>query len=200
MTQSTRLTIVLALNIAMIAGLIIVGLSSHSLGVLAAGGDYVADSAAIGLGLLAINLSKHPRGHPNAKTIVAMINVVFLLIVTSYVIIEAVHRLTTNTPDIQGLQAMIISIIATVAMIIGAVILAGDNARDDLHMRSVMLDTVADGLSSAAVAVTGGIIYSTHNYFWLDSAVSLAIGGVIGFTALKLLRDVLKELRQPSSG
>ena len=39
MTQMKRLSLVLGINVVMIAGLLIVGLASHSLGVLAAGGD-----------------------------------------------------------------------------------------------------------------------------------------------------------------
>ncbi len=191
---------VLTLNLAMIAGLVVVGLSSHSLGVLAAGGDYVADSMAIALGLLAIKLRDDRHGHPMATTVVAAINATFLLIVTAFVIIESIHRLTSRTPSIHGLQAMIVSIIAAAAMIVGAIIIAGDNADEDLHMRSVLIDTLADGASAAAVAVTGGIIYLTKGFFWLDSAVALVIGIVIGVTALKLLRDVVNVLRHKSAG
>ena len=194
MSQSKRLLAVLLLNISMITGLIIVGLSSHSLGVLAAGGDYVADSAAILLGLLAIYLRDKKNGHPLATTIVAGINASLLLIVTILVITESIHRLNTHTPHIQGLPAMIISIVATIAMVIGALILAGDKNDKDLHIRSVMLDTMADGVSSAAVAVTGGIIFFTKRYFWLDSAAALIIGIVIGVTAIKLMRDVVKTM------
>ena len=43
MTQQKRLGLVLGINLVMIAGLVIVGLASHSLGVLAAGGDFAAD-------------------------------------------------------------------------------------------------------------------------------------------------------------
>lgn len=178
----------------MIAGLIIVGLSSHSLGVLAAGGDYIADSAAICLGLLAIRLRDDKHGHPRATTFVAAINASFLLIITTFVVVEAARRLSSHAPHVQGLPAMIMSIIATIAMIIGAIIISGDEADGDLHMRSVLLDTVADGASSAAVAITGGIIYVTKGFYWLDSTVALLVGLVIGFTALKLLWDVRKAL------
>jgi cobalt-zinc-cadmium efflux system protein len=195
MTQSKRLTIILLLNIAMIAGLIVVGLSSHSLGVLAAGGDYVADSAAIALGLIAIKMRDDKHGHSMATTVVAAINASFLLIVTVFVIGESLHRLTTHNPDIHVLQAMIISLVATVAMVVGAVIISRDAAEEDLHMRSVLLDMLADAASSGAVAITGGIIYFAKGLYWLDSAVALVIGIVIGFTALKLLRDVMKTLR-----
>ena len=183
----------------MIAGLVIVGLSSHSLGVLAAGGDYAADSVAIILGLIAISLRDKKHGNSRATTYVAAINATFLLIITAFVIIESVHRLTSHTPTIQGLHAMTISILATLVMMIGAIIIAGDKADKDLHMRSVLLDTVSDGASSAAVAITGGIIYFAKNYYWLDSLIALVVGLIIGFTALKLLRDVVVELRHKNA-
>ena len=202
MTQSKRLLLVLVINAVMILGLIVVGLSSHSLGVLAAGGDYAADSVAIVLGLIAIRLrdSSHAKARKSmATTYVAAINALFLLIVSGFVLVESMHRLTTGTPNVLGLQAMIVSIAATIAMVIGAMIIAGDTADEDLHMRSVLLDTVADGASAAAVAVAGGIIYFTHSLYWLDSAAALVISGLIGFTAIKLLIDVLKALRTSKS-
>ncbi len=98
LSQQKRLSFVLALNLVMITGLVIVGVASHSLGVLAAGGDYAADSVAVILGILAIHISKHPHGHPKATTYVALINASALLVVTAFVIYEGVHRLATQTP------------------------------------------------------------------------------------------------------
>ena len=199
MSQSKRLFIVLLLNVVMIAGLVIIGLSSHSIGVLAAGGDYTADSVAIVLGLIAIRLREKKHGNTHATTYVAAINASLLVIITAFVMIESVHRLTGHAPVIQGLHAMMISILAALVMLVGAVIITGDKADKDLHMRSVLLDTVSDGVSSVAVAITGGVIYFTKNYYWLDSLAALIIGLIIGFTALKLLRDVATELRRKNT-
>lgn len=196
MSQIKRLSLVLLLNVLMIAGLLLVGLASHSLGVLAAGADFAADSVAIGLGILAIVIARHPKGNRKATSYVALINAAMLLIVTGAVMYGAVHRLATHTPGIEGLSVMIISILATVVMFISAIILGRDAAKEDLHMRSVLLDTIADGASAAAVAVTGGIIFVTGRLYWLDSAVTVVIGILIGFNALKLLRDVIGALRQ----
>lgn len=63
-------------------------------------------------------------------------------------------------------------------------------------MRSVVLDTISDAVASAAVAVTGGIILAAKGFYWLDSMVALIIGLVIGYQAVKLLKDVIKELRE----
>ena len=198
MTQSTRLTIVLLLNLVMITGLVVVGLFSHSLGVLAAGGDFVADSFAIFLGLLAIRVSQHPRGHPKATSIVALINSVLLLSITLYVVFESVQRLTGHAPIIEALPVVVISAISAAVMIVGVYIIGDEDSKEDLHMRSVRLDTIADAASAVAVAITGGVILIIKGFDWLDSAVALVIGLLIGYQALKLLNDVIKELREKS--
>lgn len=195
MSQQQRLSLVLVLNLAMITGLVTVGLTSHSLGVLAAGGDYAADSAAILLGIIAIQFSTHGSGHPKVTTYVALINAAALLIVSIVVISDGIGRLATATPHIQGLPVVIISLLATVSMGIGALILSRDAAGSDLHMRSVLLDTLSDAVSSAAVAVSGVIIVVTGQLYWLDSGLAVLIGVAIGYGAVKLLRDVITTLR-----
>ena len=49
MSRVQRLTVVLLLNLALITALVVAGLAAHSLAVLAAGADYLADGAAIGV-------------------------------------------------------------------------------------------------------------------------------------------------------
>lgn len=195
MTQRRRLTIVLGLNVAMIAGLVIVGLAARSLGVLAAGGDYVADSAAIGLGILAVTIRDRVGPESKAPTYVAGINAAALLTVSVLVLLEGVRRLVNGTPAVHGLPVLIVSAIATLVMLIGVAVLGAGAGREDLHMRSVLLDTAADAVASAAVAVGGAVIYLTGGFYWIDSALSVVIAAIIGFGAVHLLRDVLGALR-----
>jgi len=51
------LLVVLAFNLALVAGLVIAGVTAHSLAVLAAGTDYLLDAAAVAVALLAVRLS-----------------------------------------------------------------------------------------------------------------------------------------------
>jgi Co/Zn/Cd efflux system component len=60
MPRTQRLIIVLALNLALVAALVAVGVTAHSLAVLAEGGDYLLDAAGVGVALLAIRLSTRP--------------------------------------------------------------------------------------------------------------------------------------------
>jgi len=123
LTRAGRLRVVLVLNVALVAGLVIVGSSAHSLGVLAEGADYLADAAAIGVSLLAIWLSdrpptqRRPDGHPNATNVAALVNGAWLLILSFLVIAGAIDRLATGTHQVHGLPVLVVSGIAAVAML-----------------------------------------------------------------------------------
>ncbi len=207
MSRSGRLAVVLALNLALVAGLVTVGISAHSLGVLAEGVDYIADAAAIGGSLLAISLTRrpptqrNPNGYPRATAIAALVNTMWLLAVNLLVIVGAVHRLTTTTNEVQGLPVLIVSAIAALVMLVATLILGGEidegNNCDNgnLNMRSVLLDTASDAAAATAVAITGAVILAAGGLYWLDPAVALILSAVITYHALRLLRQVATALR-----
>ena len=210
-SRTQRLAVVLALNLALVAGLVAVGVSAHSLAVLAEGGDYLLDAAGVAVALLAIRLSARPAsrarpdGYPNATSVAALVNAGWLLILELIVAGAAVNRLTAGTPAVDGLPVLVVSGIAALVMTAGALILHSD-ADDgegaaqerDLSVAAVLLDTVADAAAAAGVAVAGGIILVTGGWYWLDPAVALAIAVVVAYHALALIRKVLDRLRSHS--
>ncbi len=193
-SQRRRLAIVLALNLAMIAALVLVGIAARSLGVLAAGGDYLADSTAIALGILAVTIRARNGEQSKAPTYVAGINASALLAVSAFVLVAGLRRLVDGTPEVHGLPVLIVSAIATALMLVGIFVLGTGAGSEDLHMRSVLLDTISDAVASAAVAIGGAVIYVTGRFYWVDSALSVVIAVVIGAGALRLLRDVVRSL------
>jgi cobalt-zinc-cadmium efflux system protein len=208
MSTAARLRVVLALNVLLVAGLFAVALSAHSLGVLAEGADYLADSAAIGVSLLAIWLSNRPptaarpNGYPKATALAALVNSGWLLALSLLVIAGAIDRLTTGNHQVHGLPVLVVSGIAAVVMFAGALMLGGgiddlddNDDNSDLNMRSVLLDTAADASAATGVAISGGIILATGGLYWLDSAVALGISGVVAYHAIRLLRRVTAALR-----
>lgn len=196
MSQDARLVIVLAINLAMVVFLLLVGILAHSLGVLASGVDYLGDGLGAGLSLAALRMSRHQHGHPRATSFAALANASFLLVLTLAVVIEAVYRLSTGAPSIHGVPVVIVSVLAALAMIACAVILGDVGA--DLGMQSVMLDTLADAAAALGVAISGSVILLTNGTYWLDSLVALLIALVIAYHAIKLLRRVLLDLRRRS--
>lgn len=194
MTKDKRLALVLLLNVGMVVALVMVGFASHSLGVLAAGGDYVGDAAGVALSLFALRMSRHRHGHPRATSYAALVNAAFLLLVTAVVIVEAVRRLSSGTPHVEGLPVIIVSVIAGLVMAVCALII-GTVENDDLNMRSVMLDTLADAGSAGGVAISGAIILVAKGAYWLDPTIALGIALIIAYHAIKLIHDVLVALR-----
>jgi len=104
------LVVVLVLNLALVAALVIVGMTAHSLAVLAEGSDYLLDAAGVAVALLAIRLSARPasRARPSPTDIAALVNCGWLLVLEVLVVSAAettpddhaddLHRLTWNAP------------------------------------------------------------------------------------------------------
>jgi len=208
MSRSARLTVVLGLNAVLVGALLVVGLSAHSLGVLAEGVDFLADAAGIGVSLFAIGLSKRPSsqrrpdGYPNATAIAALVNGGWLLIACVLVAVVSIERLATTTPKVHGLPVLVMSAVAAAVMLVGAFVLSLDTSGAEsgdeggnLNMRAVVLDTAGDAAAAAGVAVAGVVILATRGWFWVDPATALTISLVVGVRAAQLLKRVARVLR-----
>lgn len=205
MSRTQRLTVVFALNLALVIGLVAVGVAAHSLAVLAEGGDYLLDAAGVVVALLALRLSAsrpgHPRqkSYPNATNIAALVNSGWLLILELLVAAAAVGRLVSGTPQVDGLAVLVVSGMAAVVMAAGALILRADpgdeDGERDLSVAAVLLDTAADAAAAAGVAAAGGIILATGGWYWLDPSAALAVAVVVTYHAFVLTREVISRLR-----
>lgn len=203
MGRHARLTVVLVLDLALVAGLVAVGLTARSLSVLAAGADYLADAAAVGVSLLAVSLAarpptaRRPQGHPKATTGAALVNAGWLLVLSAAVVVEAARRLLQRTPEVHGLPILVVSAVAAAAMAGGALLLRGDDeSGQDLNLRAVLLDTLGDAVAAAGVAGVGAVILVTGRWFWLDPAAALAIAAVVGWHAAALVVEAAAAARR----
>jgi cobalt-zinc-cadmium efflux system protein len=204
-SRARRLTIVLALNLGLVAALVIVGLAAHSLAVLAAGVDYLADAAAIGVSLFAIRLASRPPsrarpdGYPNATNIAAVVIAGWLLVLNIAIIVAAIQRLAAGTRRVEGLPVLIVSGIAAGVMLAGALVLLGDPTREDggedLNVKAVLLDTAADAAAAGGVAASGAIILGADGWYWLDPATALTIAIIIAYQAQRLARKAVSAIR-----
>ena len=196
MTRTGRLWLVFVLNAFLIIGLGVVGLRSHSLGVLAAAAEYIADGAAIGLTLFAHHLERRRIGDSSQQRPtewIAFANAVLVMVVSSVVIVTAVRKLMTHTSEIHGLPACIASVVAMLVMGACALLLMGD---DDLGVRAVLLDTAGDAAASGAVALSSGVIWLSGGRFrTLDPIFAIIVSSIVLWHARKLLNDTIKALR-----
>ncbi len=147
-SRTARLWLVLAANLALVAALAGVGIAANSLGVFAAGVDYLADAAAIGVSLLAVYLSnrppskRHPYGYPRATRLAAAVNAGWLLVLSCLVAAAAAYRLLTGEHRVDGLPVLVVSAVAALVMSGGAVLLSGgleetgdEAGGEDLNLR-----------------------------------------------------------------
>jgi cobalt-zinc-cadmium efflux system protein len=200
-SRTRRLAVVLLLNLALVTALVVAGLAAHSLAVLAAGADYLADAAAIGVSLLAIWVAARPRGYPNATNIAALVNAGWLLLLNVGITVAAIQRLAAGTHRVEGLPVLIVSVVAAAVMLAGALVLGGGaddgDGGEDLNVKAVLLDTAADAAAAAGVAASGAIILGAGGWYWLDPATALGIAVIVGYHALKLIRKIAAALRSP---
>jgi cobalt-zinc-cadmium efflux system protein len=206
-SRTRRLTVVLFLNLALVTGLVIVGIAAHSLAVLAAGADCLADAGAVAVSLLAIWLASRPPGgarpgrYPNPTNIAALVNAGWLLAVYIVIAVAAALRLAAGTHRVDGLPVLVVSGIAAVVLMAGALILGGSpgdaDGDEDLNVKAVLLDTAADAAAAAGVAVSGAIILIVGGWYWLDPAVALAVAVIVGYHAMKLIRRIAAAIRSP---
>ncbi len=197
-SQRHRILIVLALNAALIVGLVIAGIAANSVSVLAAAGDTAADCLALVLGLIAIALRDRDPDHPHAHrpiAVAALVNATLLLAVTVTVVVEAIARLREGSPAVEGLPVVIASVVTMIVMLAGAWVLGRSAATEDLHMRSMLLDALADAAAAAAIAVAGAIILITGGAYWLDPVLALGVSALIAVAAVQLVVKAIATLR-----
>jgi cobalt-zinc-cadmium efflux system protein len=188
-SRTRRLSVVLLLNLGLVAGLIVVGVTAHSVAVFAEGGDYLLDAAGAGVALLA------------ASRVAALVNAGWLLALQLLVAGAAAYRLAAGPPRVDGLAVLVVSGVAAVVMAAAALVLRGDGDDgdsdgdgddNDLSVKAVLLDTVADAAAAAGVAVTGAVILAARGWYWLDPAVALTIAVIVAYHAARLIRRVLR--------
>lgn len=199
------------LNIAIVGAQVVFGFVAHSLGLIADAGHNLTDVIAVLASLVAVRLARRPAtstrtyGMHRATVLAAQGNAASILIVTALVTYEAIRRLT-NPTSVNGSIVVIVALGAAAANALALVALRersttdhrehnhGGHNHGDLNMRSVSLHMAADSAASVGVAICGLIMARTHGWYWLDPAVSIAIGVIISVQAWKLLRTTLEVL------
>ena len=197
-SQRRRLTIVLALNAALIVGLVAAGLAANSVSLLAAAGDTVGDCLGLVLGLIAIALRDRDPDHPHAQRPIAaaaLVNSCLLIVVTVSVAAESVSRLASGSPPVSGLPVVVAAVVTMIVMLAGAAVLGRSAAGEDIHMRSVLFDAVADAAAAAGVAIGGAVILLSGGLFWVDPVLALVISVFVAIAAVRLGLKAISALR-----
>lgn len=127
------------------------------------------------LGQRAIS-SRFTYGLGSSTILAALINALFLILMTLLVMVEALPRLL-NPESVNGDVVIGVALVGVLINGFTAWLFMKGQA-DDLNQRGAYLHMAADAVVSLGVAIAGGIMLLTH-WTWLDPAVSLIISLVI---------------------
>ncbi len=168
-----------------------------SLALLADAGHMLTDVAALGLSLGAAWLAQRPAtpqrtfGFHRAEILAALLNGLSLLVLSLYVIYEAISRLWAPPVVESGLLLVIAAAGLIANVIAGAVLLR--SAGENLNVRSAYLHVVGDALGSVGALIAAGLMYA-FGWYLADPLLSLVMSLLLIWGAWRLLRETVDVL------
>ena len=200
MTQPSDRTlwtgVVLILGFALVEA--VSGWWAGSLALLGDAGHMLTDATALALAALAVWVSRQPPTHRHsfglvrAEVVAALVNGLLMLFVVASIVFHAVGRLFEPQP-VAGGTVMIVAALGLVINVVVAVVL--HRGEKTLNTRAAMLHVLGDLLGSIAALLAGVVIYFT-GWMPIDPLLSLLICGLILYSSLHLLRDVLHVIME----
>ncbi|HEX9528159.1 MAG TPA: cation diffusion facilitator family transporter [Streptosporangiaceae bacterium] len=174
---------------------------SGALVLLADAAHMAADSAGVGLSLLAVLFAMRPAtlqrtfGYARAEILAAMVNALVLFAMSVFIIVEAIRRLI-SPPSVESPLLVIFGVIALAANGVSLLVLRRGQV-ESLNIRGAFLEVASDAFGAAAVIVTGIVIAAT-GYARADPIASLLVGGLILPRTWRLLADAINVLLEAS--
>jgi len=191
------LRMALGANAALLVVQVVAGFAFGSLAVLADAAHLLADVVALGLALLAQQLTtrapsaRNTYGMLRAEVLAAQANAAALVLISVWVCYEAVQRL--NQPEhVNGLGVLLVGLLALTVNAGSAWVLA-PSAGSSLNMRGALLHLLSDALGSLGVVVAGVLLLAT-GADWPDPVASILISVLVVIAAFGLLRDATRVL------
>lgn len=195
------LWVVLALNWAVAALKIVVGVYTHCMAMVTDGIHSFSDGASNIVGLVGMSIAAnpadedHPYGHSKFETIAALIIAFSLFFAAATVVEEGARRLfDDSSPEVNAISFAVMLVTLAVNAFT-----AWWERKKAMALKSDLLSadawhTFSDLFVSLSVLVA--LVAIKAGAFWLDEAVSLGIGAFIAWIAVQILRrslDVLSD-------
>ena len=197
------LQIALGLTLALMVAEVIGGLLSNSLALLADAGHMLTDAGALALSLFVAWMCRQPSrpektyGYLRWEILAALLNGATLLLISFWIVWEAVSRFRSPEPIAGGLM-LVFAIAGLVVNAVAVWILHGVNT-DSLNVRGAYLHVLGDMLASGGTVVAALLVRLT-GWIAADPIASLVSTVLIIGSAWRLVReavDVLLEAAPP---
>lgn len=169
---------------------------SHSLALFSDAGHVTTDIFALGLAWFAVKQTERPAddvrsyGYHRAGILAAMANGATLIVLVFVIAWEAAQRFVQPEP----VQGGVVILAALVGVGINSyVALSFRKQGSNLNIRAAVLHAVGDLMASVGVILAGIVILLT-GWLYADPIVSILIAALIGWNALKIVRETVNIL------
>ena len=197
-TQKTQrvLRFSLAATLVYVALTFVAGVHAHSLALISEAGHNASDFLALLLSFVAVYFQARPAtdkktfGYQRAGVLAAFLNALTLIVLSIWIALEAVHRLSAPV----HVQPRLMMAVAAAGVLMNGVIAAllWTTSRD-VNIRSTFIHMLGDTLSTAAVIVGGAAILFTGRN-WIDPVLSMLIAALILWSSISIVRETLNIL------
>src|SRR5882724_609236 len=167
------------------------GLLGHSVALLNDAVHNLSDVPALGISWLAMRWAQRPAdsektyGYHRAGTLAAFTNAVCLVLLSLWLGWEAIDRLRSPVDVVESW--MIWTSVAALA-VNGGITLALVRGHKDLNLRSILVHNFGDALSNVGIIVGAVLIHVTAAP-WIDPILGLAIGVLVLWSSIGILRE-----------
>lgn len=195
--KGRNLLISIVLNIAITVSQIIGGIISGSLALLSDALHNFSDVLSLIISYVAALLGKKKAsknktfGYKRAEILAAFINAATLMVVAVILMIEAAERFF-EPQEIGSNLVIWLSLIAILGNGFSVLLLKKD-ANDNMNMKSAYLHLLTDMMASVAVLI-GGLLMKFFQIYWVDAALTMAIGIYLIYMGYDLLKESTKVL------
>ncbi len=190
----------MAATLGLVAAEVVGGLLGHSVALLNDAVHNLSDVPALGISWLAMRWAERPAdsektyGYHRAGILAAFTNALLLVVLALWLGYESIERFRSPVDVVESW--MIWTSVAALA-VNGGITLALVRGRGDLNLRSILVHNFGDALSNIAIIV-GAIIIGATGLHWIDPLLGLAIGILVLWSSIGILRESAHVLLEGS--
>ena len=171
---------------------VVAGFQAHSLALLSDAGHNFTDAIALLLAAVGFALQDRPAnqhktyGYQRAGVITAFVNAVTLIVVSAFILFEAVSRLIHPT----ALNDRTMMWVAAIGLALnGAIVIALTRGnKSDLNIRAAVVHMAGDAVGAVAI-ILGAVAIHFTGWSFIDPVLSIALAFFIIYTAWDITHE-----------
>lgn len=178
-------------TLALVVAEFVAGTMGHSIALVSDGVHNLTDLPTILISWIAVRLSERPPteektyGYHRSGILAAFVNAILLILVAVYILFESYERLRR---PVEVHTTLMLWVAVFALCVNGGITLGLVSGRKDLNLRSILIHNFGDALSNIAI-FAGALAIRWTGARWVDPAIGIAIGVMVLWSALGVLRE-----------